>query len=507
MNLSTVPLAPGTTTAPGTGAPAEPTTTPAGRAAVTATDHALLRAATGDYFTWLAHITPAAGCTRPIRLAGELATVEADTGRLLAHTSTGDLPDGVIYKACGNRRHTVCPSCAETYRRDAYELIRTGLSGGKTVPTTIATHPAVFITLTAPSFGPVHTQRHDQAGRTLPCRPRRQPDPCPHGNEQRCHRQHGDNDPQLGIPLCLDCYDHDHQVVWNHHAGELWRRTRIRLDRALHRITTGLGLPPGAVRLRYAKVAEMQRRGVVHFHIIARADGHNPDQPDTILPPPAALTTEQLTQAVHQAAAATRLTTEAHPVGNPAGWHITWGEQVDIRPISLTGDGELTDRAAAGYLAKYATKATETTGHASRRLDETSIDLYADPEGTHPERLIDACWTLGNTTGWRRLRRWAHMLGFGGHFLTKARAYSTTFGHLRQIRVTWARGPNPDPGTGSGGDAQEHDQQTTLLLNWLNFTDTGWKTTGDALLANTAADLARQRRRVAREETYTLNPL
>jgi hypothetical protein len=34
------------------------------------------------------------------------------------------MSDGAIYKACGNRRATVCPSCAETYRQDAYQLIR-----------------------------------------------------------------------------------------------------------------------------------------------------------------------------------------------------------------------------------------------------------------------------------------------------------------------------------------------------------------------------------------------
>ncbi len=63
------------------------------------------------------------------------------------------MPDGAIYKACGNRRASVCPACARTYQYDAYQLLRAGLSGGKGVPETVATHPAVFVTLTAPSFG------------------------------------------------------------------------------------------------------------------------------------------------------------------------------------------------------------------------------------------------------------------------------------------------------------------------------------------------------------------
>ncbi|WP_420865685.1 replication initiator [Actinopolymorpha cephalotaxi] len=39
-------------------------------------------------------------------------------------TVTEDMPDGVIYKACGNRRASVCPSCAEMYRADAYQTRR-----------------------------------------------------------------------------------------------------------------------------------------------------------------------------------------------------------------------------------------------------------------------------------------------------------------------------------------------------------------------------------------------
>jgi hypothetical protein len=37
------------------------------------------------------------------------------------------------------------------------------------------------------------------------------------------------------------------------------------------------------------------------------------------------------------------------------------------------------------------------------------------------------------------LRRWAHMPGFGGHFLTKARRYSVTLTALRQARITYRR--------------------------------------------------------------------
>jgi hypothetical protein len=43
-------------------------------------------------------------------------------------------------------------------------------------------------------------------------------------------------------------------------------------------------------------------------------------------------------------------------------------------------------------------------------------------------------------------------------------------------------------------------EETTLIVGTLAFAAIGWRTTGDALLANTAAALARERQRVGREE-------
>ena len=130
---------------------------------------AIARAARPEYADWLSHVRPAAGCTRPIRLAGTLTRIEAATGRLLSTVDTAVMPDGIIYKPCGNRRASVCPSCSERYKRDAYQIVRAGLVGGDGVPATVAAgHPGVFATFTAPSFGEVHTRvvkRHTCAGR------------------------------------------------------------------------------------------------------------------------------------------------------------------------------------------------------------------------------------------------------------------------------------------------------------------------------------------------------
>jgi hypothetical protein len=122
------------------------------------------------------------------------------------------------------------------------------------------------------------------------------------------------------------------------------------------------------VRVSYAKVAEYQRRGVVHFHAIIRLDG--PGGP-TASPPPWA-TLAPLAAAIEQAARTVHLETPATP-GIPART-LAWGRELDIRPITTTGD--LTDGKVAAYVAKYATKAAECTGTLDRRIAHT--DQLAD---------------------------------------------------------------------------------------------------------------------------------
>ncbi len=487
---------------------------------------AAARAARPDYPAWLEHVRSAAGCTRPVRLHGELYTLRRtgpDSAQIVGYQHTESMPDGVIYKACGNRRASACPSCSQTYRRDAFRVFRSGLVGGDGITETVAEHPTLFVTLTAPSFGPVHTRyvkrhtcrRRDRCQcRAEPCRPRRDRPRCPHGRPLFCFARHEDTDESLGAPLCPDCYDHPGHVVWNLTAGELWRRTTIAITRHLRRLAKERGIPFHTVptpdgqtrkvaplKLSFGKAAEFQRRAVVHFHAIIRLDGHDPDTPAAILPPPAGLHTQDLVDAVNCAARRTGFCTEAHPA-RPAGWHITWGEQLDVQVITVHDNGPVTDRMVSDYLAKYATKSTETTGHISPRLTHETIRIYAHPLGTHTERLVNACWALGQARSktWRGLWRWAHMLGFGGHFATKSRRYGRTFAFYRTRRLTHRRaqttGPQPDNPT--------PQQETTLVVNFLRFVGAGWHTTGDALLANASAAMAREHQQAVSQLPTTL---
>jgi hypothetical protein len=481
----------------------------------------LHRASSDNLNRWLAHTASTRGCHRPVRLTGSIHTVDTTTGEILQtrHTAS-DMPDGVLYVPCGDRRASVCPPCAETYRADTYHLIKAGLTGGKGVPSSVAGHPAVFATLTAPSFGPVHTRRvNPKTGKVAPCHIRRTAQRCPHGKLLVCTARHTDNHPSLGRPLCLDCYDHAHHVVWNGWAGELWRRTTITLSRALRPLERAHGIK---LRVSYGKVAEYQRRGVVHFHALIRLDRRDPDDPDAILAPPADITAHDLAELVAGAITSTSFETPEYADTGHI-WPIYWGPQLDVRPVGSLGTGQITSEAVAAYLAKYATKATETTGlPPTGRMTPEAAEHYSDAH-THLGRLVAYAFQLGTlpqdwTTDeqqaewhdtWGRLRRWTHMLGFGGHFATKSRRYSTTHKVLRAQRRDWHRSTRTDWRRRHRPHLElqhQHDDDTTLVVCELTLAGIGWNTTADAQLAADAAARARAYRQLVKQERSTALP-
>src|ERR1017187_6266811 len=199
-----------------------------------------------DFDTGERQLTTAGGCSHPIRLRGRIDAIDLTTGELAHVYDTAAEDGGVRHVACGNRREAVCPACSAVYNRDARQLVRAGLAGGKGIPETITAHPCVFATFTAPSFGPVHSCRH--RGKTvLPCRPRRDAKArrCPHGRDISCPARHSENDPRLGRALCRDCYDYEAAVLFNARAGDLWRRFTTYLPRHLARLA---GLTQKALR-------------------------------------------------------------------------------------------------------------------------------------------------------------------------------------------------------------------------------------------------------------------
>lgn len=150
-----------------------------------------------DFRQWERQLATSGQCSHPIRLRGHIDAVDLATGELAHVYDTAAEHGGVLHVACGNRRESVCPACSAVYKRDARQLVRAGLAGGKGIPATITAHPCVFATLTAPSFGPVHARR--LRGKTvLPCRPRRDANArsCPHGRDISCPTRHAEADPR-----------------------------------------------------------------------------------------------------------------------------------------------------------------------------------------------------------------------------------------------------------------------------------------------------------------------
>ncbi|GGL19155.1 replication initiator [Planomonospora parontospora] len=449
------------------------------------------------YDRWRSMVASTGGCAHPIHLAGESTVVDTTTGEVLHSYTTADEPSGHLLVACGNRRASVCPACSRVYQADAFQLIRAGLSGGKGVPDTVSTHPRAFVTLTAPSFGPVHTRR-ERGGTVRACRPRARDKLCPHGDPVGCHARHEEGDDRLGQPLCAECYDYTGAVLWQAHAGALWHRFTLEVRRTLA-AEAGLSRREFGrrVRVSFAEVAEYHRRGLVHFHAVVRLDGPGGGAE----PPPDWADHDLLTRAIAPAVRRVRVTSPHSGLGR---WDLVWGDQLDIRPILLDPDAAgLSERAVASYIAKYATKGAEASGTVYHRLScpackgrgrlglaascgrcrgtglKPGLHLDALPVTEHARRMIRTCWELGARPEFTalRLRPWAHMLGFRGHFSSKSQRYSTTFGDLRDLRARYR-----------AAEARERhglpalDDATTLTLGHWRFAGTGY-TPGEAVLA------------------------
>ncbi|OAH15549.1 hypothetical protein STSP_10780 [Streptomyces jeddahensis] len=351
---------------------------------------------------WLEQITATGGCSHPVHLSGSITTWDAATGEILHHYDTRTEPGERLPVRCRNRRATVCAPCSRLHAGDTFHLVRAGLVGGKNIPAAVRNRPRLFVTLTAPSFGPVH-----RAGEL--CRPRRDGGTCEHGRPLGCGAVHATNAPDVGQPLCVDCYDFAAHVLWHAYAGKLWDRFVIGVRRQL---ATAVGLAQSRFRdhacLSFARVAEYQSRAAVHVHAVVRLDG--PAGPDD--EPPAWGTADRLTEAVRASARRVLVRTPYSPaVGELA---LRWGVQVDARPLRADGDGP-DDDAVAAYVAKYVTKGASETGAGIDHKVTSWEDIDAAPVSEHVRTLMRTSWSLGGLPEYEslHLRNWAHPLGYG----------------------------------------------------------------------------------------------
>lgn len=385
-------------------------------------------------------------CSHPIRLRGEIV-----------NTATGEVSERDLRVACKDRREVVCPACSYLYRADTWILVSTGLVGGKGTPVVVDTHPRLFITLTAPSFGAVHTIR--DSGSCV-ARSRSATTSCVHRRPTSCARRHDENDVDLGRPLCEKCFNYRGAILWNAHASRLWNNT-IQLMRRLLAAEGGVGQPNlGAVaQLHYLKVAEVQRRGLAHFHCVIRLDG--PKSVDA--EPPVWASVELLERVV-------RSSIERARAPDLDGRSVQWGRIYDVQDLALRQEEAVK---VAAYIAKYAAKTTDGSKELAHRFRSRRqiVTIVDDP---HLRRLALTAWDLGGEARYEslRLKDHAHTFGFTGQLITKSRAFSTTFAALRRARTDYMsseRDGDPVEGTfhyeGRGYDDPRATQLAELFFN------------------------------------------
>ena len=281
------------------------------------------------------------------------------------------------------------------YKRDARQLVRAGLAGGKGIPETITAHPCVFATLTAPSFGPVHARR--LRGKTvLPCRPRRDANArrCPHGRDISCPTRHVEGDPRLGQPMCPDCYDYQSAVLFNAYAADAVAPVRHLPAPAPG--PAGRGHPEDPAGSAPHPVRQGRRIPGTRRGPLPRRDP--PGRTRRGLPAPAApYTADLLCDAIDQAAAAVRLVIDHDGQAVALGF----GPQTDTRIIRHGASCPAPARRSTARPSPTTSPSTPPRPSAPPACPACGIRREADIDqlrcSAHYRRMITTAWQLGST--------------------------------------------------------------------------------------------------------------
>jgi hypothetical protein len=112
----------------------------------------------------------------------------------------------------------------------------------------------------------------------------------------------------------------------------------------------------------------------------------------------------------------------------------------------------------------------------------TEAEIAALPVPEHLRRMGDTAWRLGGRRhlAGLQLRRWAHMLGFRGHFATRNRRSSTTLTALRAARADFQRRLRDRPHPGPEADVDpwggSTDTATIEVVGRWRYAGTGYRT-------------------------------
>lgn len=180
-------------------------------------------------------------CTQPIRM--QRPEIDGD----------GDITDGLdeITVDCGTRFQADCPHCAEIYAKRTHIIISSGL------PTNVFDSAAFLLTLTAPSFGPVHRPAWTKKAKHNAQKQRRKvyETRCPCGHKHTPGTDSANH--FVGAPLDPATYDYTGQVAFNRISVKLFDSLKRSMKHEFPDFD-----------LQHMRIAEPQRRGAVHFHTV-----------------------------------------------------------------------------------------------------------------------------------------------------------------------------------------------------------------------------------------------
>ena len=289
----------------------------------------------------------------------------------------------------------------------------------------------------------------------------------------------------------------------------------ITLRRSLRPLERAHGVK---LRVSYGKVAEYQRRGVVHFHAL-----HPPRPPSTpptrmrYSPHPTGITAADLGELVADAAATTAFRTPDYPTPTHS-WPIDWGPQLDIRPLGARRrpDHLRGRRRLPGQVRHQGHRTHRAADHRpdDRRNRRALQRPRHPPRPAHRLRLANSAPAPAGWTTEQQQAGLARHLGPAAPLDAHARL-RRPLRHQEPPLLHHPQGParrpphlatHPTARTGATATTPTHDHdddETTLIVCDLTLAGIGWNTTADAQLAADAAARAREHRALAREERTT----
>jgi hypothetical protein len=365
-------------------------------------------------------------------------------------TGKGEGEGKLFYMSCGNRRHSRCVSCSETYGRDAWQVINSGLADPH--------QAAMFITLTAPGMGYLLK---------APYKVKKKTDAWPyvmaeHHIQGSCHCKHfhAAGDSRIGAPLRVSAFDYRRAVSWNNHSSELYADF-MRRWRKLAK-----GTPA------YLRCAEHSSRGLIHYHLVVRGYWNR----------------QHILKALTEARAYAGVKADENGRMKSYEYCHKFGDNYEI---TLMPKGDVNSRRrVSNYLSKYLTKGISTEPQGKGKLADHYERLRVESLRMVREQRPPCRWQRYNyeqrctckpcVQARRYSRRAWERFGATGHVLTKSsahgRKWGKTMGECRQQRADFQK---------------KTDKKTALALEWA-FVDSGYGNSAEDALQERRAKLYRE---------------